>query len=510
MILSDVVAHSRHLHPDKTAVSSPQGVMTYQEFWQSSQIMGEALLGLGLSLGQRVALLDFNSPVYALAHFGLPDRGLIFVPLNTRLAPPELVEILSDAQASALIYSPPFDEVVSQIRTRLPFVNLFIRTEPGRDDPGLNSMMKALKLAEPAPRPREGDVSHLLYTSGTTGRPKGVMLTQANSLATIASLLVELGLSPEDEGLMVAPLFHVAACHSFMALIARGCSVHLRPGFKPDDTLRVIEAERITFCLLVPAMIAALLNAPGQEKRDLSSLKTIIYAGAPMPEELLKKALNRFSDVFFQIYGLTETSALTCLGKDRHRQPGLLTSAGQQLWGTEVRVVDEQGRGTAPGQIGEVIARGDNVTKGYWRAAEETAKVLREGWFHTGDMALRDEAGCIFLKDRKKDMIITGGENVYPVEVENVLHQIPEVEEAAVIGVPDDEWGERVLALVHLKPGEELSGEDIQSFCRQQLAGYKCPRVIEFTAALPRTSSGKIQKNILRQRYWSGQEREIH
>ncbi|MBW1711703.1 MAG: long-chain-fatty-acid--CoA ligase [Deltaproteobacteria bacterium] len=510
MILSDVVRHSSRLYADRTAISSSTGTLTHRQFEASCQALGQALLGLGLRPGDRVALLDFNTPVYCLAHFGLPGCGLVFIPLNHRLAPAEVVDILADAQARALMYSPAFEATVEEMRPRLSLVRHFIRTGPGGNDPDLDFLMGRVKPPLEIPRPAETDLGHLLYTSGTTGKPKGVMLSQANSTATIASLLVEWGLTPQDVGLMVAPLFHVAACHSFMALIARGCAVHLLPGFNPAETLAAIQEKKVSFCLLVPAMIAALLNLPGQEKFDLSSLRTVIYAGAPMPEELLKAALNRFGNVFAQVYGLTETSALTCLPKEAHQLPGVLTSAGRQMFGTEVLVVDDQGREAEPGQIGEVVARGGNVTSGYWRAEEETAQVLKEGWFHTGDMAYGDDQGYIFLKDRKKEMIVSGGENVYPVEVENVLHKIPAVQEAAVIGVPDPKWGEKVLALVHLRPGQEISPQDILDFCSQRLAGYKCPKVIEFTGPLPRTSSGKIHKKVLRDKYWAGQDRAIH
>jgi long-chain acyl-CoA synthetase len=236
----------------------------------------------------------------------------------------------------------------------------------------------------------------------------------------------------------------------------------------------------------------------------------IAYGGAPMPEELLKAALNRFGNIFSQLYGLTEAGILTCLRKDDHKDPRYLGSAGREFFGTEVMVVDDKGRQLGSGQIGEIIARGASVTKGYWNAPEETAIALKEGWFYTGDLGVRDEKDYIFLRDRKKDMIVSGGENVYPVEVENVLHEIPAIQEAAVIGVPDPKWGEKVLALVMLKPNKKITSEEIISFCRERLAGFKCPKSIEFTGPLPRTSSGKIQKNELRQRYWKGRDRAIH
>ena len=230
-----------------------------------------------------------------------------------------------------------------------------------------------------------------------------------------------------------------------------------------------------------------------------------------MPEELLNACIHRFGYKFLQIYGTTETSAITCLTLEDHKTPSLFASAGRPLFGNEVKVVDEQGRETLPGEMGEVIVRGDSVMPGYWNSPEETESVIKNGWFHTGDVGLSDEQGYIFLKDRKKDMIVTGGENVYPVEVENVLLQDPGLLEAAVIGVPDKKWGEQVLAIVSLRPGQKRTAEEIISFCRERLAGYKCPKAIEFaTDPLPRTPSGKIKKNILSQPFWKGFDRKIH
>jgi len=360
------------------------------------------------------------------------------------------------------------------------------------------------------PKPQSDDLAHLLYTSGTTGKPKGVQLTHANITTTLKSLLIEFGLQPEDRALMVAPLFHVAACHSYMALVARGCTVNLLPGFDPRKMLEAVAAARPTFTILVPAMISALLNTPGQDQVDLSSFRLIVYAGAPMPEELLKASKARFGNVLMQVYGLTETSALTCLRAQDHLDLRLIASAGRQMFGTEVLVAGESGEPLPPGSIGEVIARGSNVTPGYWDAPGETRAVLRNGWFRTGDVGWQDPDGYIFLRDRKKELIVSGGENVYPVEVENVLYEMPQIVEAAVIGVPDDKWGERVHAVVHLRPDEQIDPQAIIDYCRSKLAGYKCPKSVEMSGPLPRTPSGKVQKYVLRAEYWKDKDRSIY
>jgi len=471
--------------------------------------LGSVLYGLGLKKGDRVGMLDFNSMPLATALFGIPSCGMAVLPLNHRLAAQELIGILQNAEVSALIYSPPFSETVEKMRSQLGFVDHFICTEETGDGSSLPSLMKNAPVAQFNP-PDPSDLATLLYTSGTTGTPKGVQLSHGNTASTLASLLVELGLTPNDSGLMVAPLFHVAGCHTFMALIARGCTAHLLPGFEPKDTLEMLGITKSTMTILVPAMISAMLNFEEVESVDTSSLRLLLYAGAPMPEQLLRTAINRFGSIFFQIYGLTETSVLTCLSPMDHANPELHSSAGREMYGCEVTVLDDDGFETDPGKIGQIAARGDNVTSGYWHAKEETETSLKSGWFYTGDVGFRDESSYLFLKDRIKDMIVTGGENVYPVELENVLYEIPEVEEAAVIGIPDDQWGEKVVALVHLVPNGSVSEEEIISFCRKRLAGYKCPRAVAFRGLLPRTPSGKIRKNILREPYWEGLDRKVH
>jgi acyl-CoA synthetase (AMP-forming)/AMP-acid ligase II len=491
------------------AIVTPSEEISYGQFEERCLSMGNAVYGLGLKRGDRVAFLDTNSIDLALAHFALPACGLAVLPLNHRLSAKELDEIIQDADASVLFYSEQFRDVIADMRGSLPSATQVMPTHSTSGEKDLCSIMKG-SVSFSWKAPEAGELATLLYTSGTTGRPKGVQLTHGNSVSTISSLLIELGLKDSDVGIMAAPLFHVAGCHTYMSLIARGCTVHLMPGFEPVKTLRALGDTKATVTLLVPAMINALLNAPGQEEVDLSSLRLLMYAGAPMPPELLRKAIERLGYIFFQLYGLTETSVLTVLGIDDHKNSKYISSAGREMFGSEVRLVDDSDNEVRAGSPGQIIARGDNVTPGYWNAPHETLTTLKNGWFYTGDIAIRDEEGYFYLKDRKKDMVVTGGENVYPVEVENVLHEIPGLLEAAVVGVPDERWGEKLLAIVCLKQGIVLSREDIMGFCRERLAAYKCPKDVEFRNELPRTPSGKVRKNVLREPYWEGFDRRVH
>ncbi len=509
MNLNEYIRHNSSLYKNKIAIATSTIKMTYLELFEYCRYFGCALHGLGLKKGDRIAFLDVNSIELAAGHFAVPACGMVVVPLNHRLAKEELRGILEDAGAAVLIYSPPFGEIVDEIRPMLSSINHFICTRKRGEELILSSLIEnATQLT--FEEPTENDLAALLYTSGTTGKPKGVQLSHGNVTSTIATLLIETGFRSEDIGLMVAPLFHVAGCHIYMAAIARGCTVNLLPAFDPIKTLEAFSNTEATITLLVPAMIGALLNTPGQENFNLSSLRVMVYAGAPMTPELLKKSIDRFGNIFMQIYGLTETSVLTRLDIEDHNEPELLLSCGREMIGCRIKLVDDDGHETRTGEIGQIIAKGDNITSGYWNAQEETKLSIKNGWFYTGDAAISDERGYVFLKDRKKDMIVSGGENIYPVEVENVLAEIPEILEAAVIGIPDQKWGEVVIAIAHLDKDRKISEEQIIDFCKRKLAGYKCPKKIVFSDLLPRTPSGKVKKNVLREPFWKEFERKIH
>jgi long-chain acyl-CoA synthetase len=362
------------------------------------------------------------------------------------------------------------------------------------------------------------DLAALFYTSGTTGHPKGAMLSHANLLANAYHILAS-GLWQEgDVYLHGCPMFHIADGPTTHAMTWLGGTHVIIPGFRADLALEAIERERVTVTLLIPTMVNFLINHPDVTKRDLSSLRLVLYGGAPMPEELVRRAKQMLPCTFCQAYGLTESAPLLTLFPAQERvlngppeQARRLLSCGREVIGVRVRVVDTAGREVQPGEVGEIIAKGPNIMVGYWNNPQATADAVRDGWLYTGDLATVDDEGYIYIVDRKKDMIITGGENVFSTEVENVLYTHPAILEAAVVGVPDATWGEAITAIVVLKAGMTATEQDIIEYCRARTAHFKVPRSVDFyEGALPKSGSGKILKRELREKYWAGQERRVH
>lgn len=367
-----------------------------------------------------------------------------------------------------------------------------------------------------APEISNDDLLGLFYTSGTTGEPKGVMLSHGNMLSNIAHSEGVYQYLPTDIYLHAAPMFHLADGAAVFSNTARGATQAFIPRFEPQLVLETIERERVSLLLLVPTMINFLLQQPDLESYDLSSLRHVTYGASPIAPDMLRRAMKVFNCQFGQGYGLTEASPLlTVLTPDDHvitdeKSERRLASCGRPVSGVDVRVVKEGGSDAQPGEVGEITARGPNIMLGYWKRPDDTEDVLRDGWLHTGDLATVDEDGYIYLVDRKKDMIVTGGENVYSTEVEAVLYAHPAVKEAAVISIPDPDWGEAVHACVALRDGRQATIEELVEFCRKMLASYKVPRSIDFIEGeLPKGGTGKILKKQLRERYWKGQSRRI-
>lgn len=454
----------------------------------------------GAAPGDRIAILAANSPQYIEMYVGLPAAGFVIVPLNTRHAEPELRYALEDAGATLLITDRdpgPLEALVKRV-IRLP------------DD--YEALLAAAAPAELGVGITEDTLAGLFYTGGTTGASKGVMLSHRNLVSNAFHNMTTSQPSQDDVWLVLAPMFHAAGTNGVLTAIwSANCQIPL-PAFDPATALDLVAREQVTHTLGVPAMIAALTELQLGEPRDTSSLKLVLHGGSPVATEVIRRASKAFpSAEFAHVYGATETSPLVtglrneqlCLDEPRGR------SCGQALIGVRVKVVDPEGNALPAGEVGEVATSGPHVMQGYWNKTEQTAAVLRDGWYHTGDLGRLDEDGYLYLVDRAKDMIVTGGENVYCSEVEEILYKHPAVLEAAVIGIPDEKWGEVVHAVV--VPREPVDADELIGFCREHIAGYKVPKDISFSATeLPKSGPGKILKRELRKPFWEGRERGIN
>jgi len=485
--------------PTRTALVFEGESWDYAEFNRRANRLAHALRALGVSHGDRVAYLDLNHPDFFLTLFAAAKLGAIFVPLNFRLTPPELAFIIADAGVHTLVHDEAFAAVVDEIRDRIPCRELVCRSErPGVRR--LDDLLRDQRDDDLDNQVATDEVAVIMYTSGTTGRPKGAMLTHANLLWNNINAGLAFDISVDDITLVCAPLFHIGGLN-VTPLIAfmKGAEVVLMRSFDPGGVLDLIPRHRVSTMFGVPAMFLFVSQHPGFAAADLSSVRFLLCGGAPVPEALIRLYGAR-GLTFAQGYGLTETAPfVTLVPIDRALDK--IGSAGLPPFFTDVRLVDDDGREVAIGERGEVVVRGPNVMKGYWNRPEATAEAIRNGWFHTGDIGTRDAEGFFYIVDRKKDMIISGGENVYPAEVEDCLYQHPGIAEAAVIGLPDSRWGEVVLAIVVIKPGTSVTEQEVLEHTRGRLARYKQPRRVEFVEALPRNPAGKVLKFELRERF---------
>jgi acyl-CoA synthetase (AMP-forming)/AMP-acid ligase II len=510
--LSDIPPIQAARHGDKTAVQIDDRTLSYAELDRRAGQVAGLLAEAGVKPGDRIAWLGRSSEAFFEIFFGAARARVCLAPINSRLAVPEIAFILKDSGADLFFVTPEFFEAAEQVTALVDRPIRRIAVGGGRV--GFESY-EALREAAPAPAaatPRPGDDVLQLYTSGTTGLPKGVRLNNANYAAFLRLRTEVEGFDyrAEDTVLIVMPLFHVAGTNISFAGLAAGGKLILLPEFRPAEVLRLIEAERVAHVFLVPAMINMLLQAPEIETTDLSSLKTIAYGASPIGEAVLAKAKERFGCGFIQFYGMTESAgAGTYLPPDAHTGD-LLRSCGRPWPTLEIRILDDAGREAAPGEIGEIAIKGEIVMAGYWNRPEATAEtVTPDGWLRTGDAGYRDERGFFFVHDRVKDMIVSGGENIYPAEVENAIMGCPGVADAAVIGVPDERWGEAVKAIVVPAAGARPDPEAVIAWARQRIAGFKAPKSVDFIEALPRNASGKVLRRELRKPYWEGRGRMV-
>lgn len=504
--------------PSKTATICGDARFNYRELGERVNKLSNALSALGIGRGDHVAMLALNCHRYLELYYAIPQIGAAVVPINFRLPPSEVKYILDHSESVAVCVDSALAPVIESVRPHLASVKHYISIsdQPVADYLHYEDILAEASIDFDPPEVVESDLLGLFYTSGTTAEPKGVMLTHKNLLANIDNSEPYAHRKPEDVFLHTAPMFHLADGAAVFSSTANSVTQAFIPRFDPQAVLEIIARERVSKMVLVPTMINFLLQQPNIDSFDLSSLRHITYGASPIAPDLLRRAMKTFGCDFGQGYGLTEASPLlTVLTIEDHRitdekSERRLASCGKAAEGVQVRVVDFDGNDIKPGEVGEIIARGQNIMLGYWKRPEDTASAIRDGWLYTGDLAMVDEDGYIYLVDRKKDMIVTGGENVFSTEVEAVLYSHPSIKEAAVIPVPHTDWGEAVHACIVLRDGQSLSEEELTEFCRERLASYKIPRSIEFIESeLPKGGTGKILKKQLREKYWLGQSRGI-
>jgi fatty-acyl-CoA synthase len=514
-------------HSGKEAVVCGEVRLTYHEFGERVFRWANAMRELGIEKGDRVAILSQNCHRILEAFFGTPILGSILMPLNFRLVPDDFDYILNHGGASVLIVEDGLAHLIEPIRERLETVKHFVIAQNDERAPDggwidYETLLRAAESVAPAPAAiDENETSALLYTSGTTGRPKGVMLTHRNLYINAMNSICEFSLDERDVYLHTLAQFHCNGWGLPYAVTGMGGTHVIIKKFEPAAFFDLVEREQVTFACMPPTMINMALNHP----LDTDMLKRlprkvrIGTAGSAPPLATIEGAQEKFGWRVIQIYGLTETSPFMTVSKIKPHMDGwpevnklrVQAKTGYPMIGVDVRVVDDDGRDVLAdsGEVGEVITRANVVMAGYWRQPEATDAVIVDGWFHTGDMALIDSEGYIEVVDRKKDLIISGGENISSIEVEGFLYKHPSVLEAAVIAAPDERWGEVPYAVVVLKPGREASESELIEFCREHLAHFKAPKRVDFIETLPRTATGKIQKNLLRERFWGGQSKRV-
>ena len=495
--LGTILQASAADRPDHPAVKLNERVLSYAQLDRAARGVATALRARGIAPGDKVALLIPNVPEFTIAYFGILYAGATVVPINVLAAAPEVHYFLEDAEAKLLVAHPFFVE--SARRGAADAGRPLVLAGGGLGKDTLEEMQEADPIDFPHPT-SPADTAVILYTSGTTGKPKGAELTHSNLFVNCAFVVPRL-MPPVDPDHFVAmatlPLFHSFGQTCIQnATIAHGGTFTLLPRFGPKEAYEILERDRCTIFAGVPTMYFALLHHPVEREYDVSALELCLAGGAPMPVEVMHAFEKRFGVPILEGFGLSETSPVASFNlPTRPRKPG---SIGYPVWGVEMAIVDDQDRPLPDGEHGEIVIRGHNIMKGYWKRPEATAEALRNGWFHSGDIGYRDSDGCYWIVDRKKDMILRGGFNVYPREVEEVLYAHEAVAEAAVVGVPHASHGEEVKAIVALKPGRSASAEELIGWCKERLAAYKYPRQIEFLDALPKGPTGKILKRELR------------
>jgi acyl-CoA synthetase (AMP-forming)/AMP-acid ligase II len=512
----DLIKRGRALYGNQLALSFEGRTFTFAEQAARMFRLANALLGQGLRKGERVAILARNRSEYIEIFGACEVAGFIAINLNSRLSEMELAAICQDSQPNILIFATELAVSAQAIAGQVQSIRIRIGIDGGTADVlSYEQLVSEASAEAPATHPAPSDIAYLMYTSGTTGGSKGVMISHAAMVEGTRMLSHECGVTSLDKALIVMPLFHLGGKIEQMNFSMMGAAVVLKTAFDPDDILQTIETEKVTAAHFAPLMIQRMLDVLETKTYDVSTLRVVHYASAPMPVPLLRRALDRMGPIFAQVYGMTECLCGTILKPHHHLLDGSdddkkrLGSAGQPMMGNEVKIIRDDGTKCEPGEIGEILFRSPTVMSGYWNKNVLTADVVRDGWMHTQDVGFVDAGNFIYVVDRKKDMIISGGENIYSWEVEEALRAHPDVADVAVIAVPDKVWGESVKACVQMRSGRSATESELIEHTRTRIASYKKPRSIDFVESLPRLFNGKIDKKALRLPYWQGRDRQV-
>ena len=501
--------------PERAAIVFEGKKYSFADLQERSSRLANALTAMGLQKGDKLAFIEVNCNHCVETYFACAKLGMVYVPLNFRAKSDELAYMIQDSDAKVVVAGQRYTSVVEEIRSQIPGVQHIVSLAgAAKGVKSYEEMLQGASADDPFTEIADEDLTILMFTAGTTGRPKGVMLAHQNFSEYVLNNVTPADPETEEKNILTVPLYHIAGVQAMMAAVYGGRTLVVQRQFEAEEWMRLVREQRVDRAMMVPTMLKQLMDHPKFREYDLSSLKVITYGAAPMPVEVIKRAIRELPGTrFINAFGQTESAAtITMLGPEDHviegspeeieRKLKRLSSIGKPLADVEVRIMGEDGAMVATGIVGEIVARGGRIMRGYWKQNSATTKTIdAQGWLHTGDLGYQDEDGYIFLAGRAKDIIKRGGEMISPEEVENVILSHPNVEDAAVIGVPDDTWGERVRAVIVTKNGAKVPPEDIIELCRQRLASFKKPESVVFTTEIPRNPMGKILKRVLREQF---------
>lgn len=516
MNLGNIITRAAQYWPENLAVIDKDTRLTFTQLEERTNRLAYALLDRWFAPGSRIAVQGWNCTELVEAEAAFYKAGLTKVPVNARLSLEETVHVLNDSKAHAIIAGRDHAEALMTVRDELPKLKMVIAIGSSKCDADYEALLEDGKNENPGLDPANETIAVLHYTSGSSGVLKAAMQTYGNRKALVRKMLVcpSARLVPGARMAHVAPITHASGMTMMPVFYMGGCNV-LLGRFDPEELLQTIRDEKITRLFMVPTMVNRMINHPDVGKYDLSSLTSLLYGAAPMTPAVVEKAMAVFGPILTQGYGAGETNSMVTVLTEQDHIDALkgdkkrLASCGRSYFENDVRVLNDAGEQVKPGEVGEIVIKGPDIMAGYWQAPELTEEVMKDGAYHTGDLAVVDEEGYIFIVDRKKEMIISGGFNVYPSEVEKVLYRHPAVYEAAVVGVPDEDWGEAIKAVCVLKDGAVAAEEELVAYCRENLPGFKTPRSVDFTDALPKNPNGKIVRREVRDGYWADQERKV-